>query len=427
MLHDIRSLRWETDSKTIKRMTKAPLEHRFGNHMYCDSKWCRFLKAEEDGKIYTPPESDPFFCKQTEPSMYKQLKEIMEKFTSEEVIRESLHWNSTQKNEAMNQVIARLCPKYKHLSESLTLLTRVCVAISYTNIGMTNFYTQVLNELGINVDIEDQTSQLLYRFLHRLDQIRTERGEQKRTREYKAKRIYHDNVKSKEEIYLNRISDKKYGTYQTGIALESGETEFSYPADFQSSLPVCPNVKTAPSQNYLSQNEYDCGVNHVQQETKHILAPIPKSPVTRNRPNSPSIGKLLTPAFKKPRKEKDQMHSLLAPTPLVTNESHMVKGTNSMEESICRKSSDSDATPLFTDFETWNHQQISERKNNVDPNKNLVKGTNSTEESNCQKSSGSNATPLSTDFETWNHQQISERKNNVDPNKNFLGNEISGK
>ena len=129
--------------------------------------------------------------------MYKQLKEIMKKFTSEKVIRESLHWNSTQKNEAMNQVIAQLCPKFKHLSESLTLLTRVCVAILYTNIGMTNFYTQVLNKLGINVDIEDQTSQLLYRFLHQLDQIRTERGEQKRTREYKAKRIYHVMRKAK--------------------------------------------------------------------------------------------------------------------------------------------------------------------------------------------------------------------------------------
>ena len=99
-------------------MIKAPLEHRFGNHMYCDSKWCHFLKAEENGKFYTPPESDPFFCKQKEPSMYKQLKEIMEKFTSEEVIRESLHWNSTQKNEAMNQVIARLNILQNHSSYS---------------------------------------------------------------------------------------------------------------------------------------------------------------------------------------------------------------------------------------------------------------------------------------------------------------------
>ena len=114
--------------------------------------------------------------------MYNQLKEIMEKFTSEQVIRESLHWNSTQKNEAMNQVIARLCPKHKHLSESLTLLTRVCVAISYTNVGMTNFYTQVLNKLGINVDVDNPTTQLLYKTLHRLDQMRTERGKKKEQR-----------------------------------------------------------------------------------------------------------------------------------------------------------------------------------------------------------------------------------------------------
>ena len=274
MLHDIRSLRWETDSETIKRMTKAPLEHRFGNHMYCDSKWCRFLKAEEDGKIYTPPESDPFFCKQTEPSMYKQLKEIMEKFTSEEVIRESLHWNSTQKNEAMNQVVAWLCPKFKHLSESLILLTRVCVAILNTNIGMTNFYTQVLNKLGINDDIEDQTSQLLYRTLHRLDQIRTERGEQKRTREYKAKRIYHDKAKTKEEIYQNRISEKKYGTYQTGIAFECPDMVSSSPVDVASSFPTpkASHALLTPTQSATNESHVQTA-KHVTKESRQGHSP----------------------------------------------------------------------------------------------------------------------------------------------------------
>ena len=179
MLHDIPSLRWETDFSTIKRMVKAPLEHRFGNHAYCDKKWCRVLQAEEEEKFYMPPESDPFFCKNKDKLMYKQLKEIMVRFTSEEVIRESLHWHSTQKNEAMNQVIARLCPKNKHLSESLTLLTRVCVAISYTNVGMKNFYTKVLNELGISMDVDNPMLQLLCKTLNRLDQMRTERMKKK--------------------------------------------------------------------------------------------------------------------------------------------------------------------------------------------------------------------------------------------------------
>ena len=165
------------------RTTKALLEHRFGNHAYCDKKWCHILQAKEDGKCYTRPESDPFFCKKKEELMYKQLKEIKVRFTSEEVIHESLHWHSTQKNEAMNQVIAGLCPKNKNLSESLTLLTRVCVAILYTNVGMNNFYTKVLNKLGISMDFDNPMSQLLCKTLNRLDQMRTERMK-KRTREY---------------------------------------------------------------------------------------------------------------------------------------------------------------------------------------------------------------------------------------------------
>ena len=179
MLHDIRSLRYETDSKTIKHMTKAPLEHRFGNHTYWDMKWCCVLQAEEDRKCYTPPESDPFFCKKKDELMYEQLKEIMVRFTSEEVICESLHWMSSQKNEAMNQVIARLCPKNKHLSESLTLLTHVCVAISCTNVGMNNSYRKVLNKLGISMDVDNPMSQLLCKTLNRLDQMRTERMKKK--------------------------------------------------------------------------------------------------------------------------------------------------------------------------------------------------------------------------------------------------------
>ena len=34
----------------------APLEHMFGNHTYCDIKWCNALKAKEEGKVYNHPE-----------------------------------------------------------------------------------------------------------------------------------------------------------------------------------------------------------------------------------------------------------------------------------------------------------------------------------------------------------------------------------
>ena len=103
----------------------------------------------------------------------------MVRFTSEQVICESLHWNSMQKNKAINQVIAQLCPKNKHLSESLTLLTRVCVAILYTNVGMNNFYTKVLNKLDISMNVDNPMLQLLCKTLSRLDQMRTERMKKK--------------------------------------------------------------------------------------------------------------------------------------------------------------------------------------------------------------------------------------------------------
>ena len=57
--------------------------------------------------------------------MYEQLKEIFDKFTCDKVLKESLHWMNTQQNEAMNNAIARLWPKNKHLSKTTTLLTCV--------------------------------------------------------------------------------------------------------------------------------------------------------------------------------------------------------------------------------------------------------------------------------------------------------------
>mgnify|MGYP003323756702 CR=1 FL=1 len=167
MLYDIRSLNWEDDATTIKNMAKAPLEHRFGEHKYCSEKWCRVLQAKKEGKSYSPPALDPFLCKKKDKQIYEQFKEIFDKFTSEKILKESLHWMNTQQNEAMNNVIARLCPKNKHLSETTTLLTRVCIAITYSNIGISKMYSLLLQRLGVPITGH------LKMCLEYLDQIRT--------------------------------------------------------------------------------------------------------------------------------------------------------------------------------------------------------------------------------------------------------------
>ena len=88
--------------------------------------------------------------------MYIQLKELFDQFTCEDVIKDSVHSANTQKNEALNNVIACLCPKNKHLCGSLTLLTRICIAVTYTNIGFEEFYKKSSNAS------EYPTSKMIY-------------------------------------------------------------------------------------------------------------------------------------------------------------------------------------------------------------------------------------------------------------------------
>ena len=219
MLFDIRQLDWNKDRKLIMDKAKAPLEHRFNNHVYCDPSWCRSKRASTEGKIYSAPDHDPFYCKEKHSEMYKQLKELFDHFTSEEIIQDSVHSANTQKNEALNNVIAHLCPKNKHLCESLTLLTRVCIAVAYTNIGFEEFYKKVLKCIGVSNVNEDIFSNILLRSLQRFDQIRTTNLERKKTATYKAKRKYADKYKIKEQIYLDRVTKSKECTYQTGITM----------------------------------------------------------------------------------------------------------------------------------------------------------------------------------------------------------------
>ena len=105
---------------------------------------------------------------------------------------------------------------------------------------MNDFYTKIFNKLGIIMHADNPTFQLLHKALNRLDQIRTINIKKKTTREYKAKRVYHDKARMKEEIYQNRTSEKKYGTYQTGIVFECPDMGSSTPAAVVSSFLTYP-------------------------------------------------------------------------------------------------------------------------------------------------------------------------------------------
>ena len=65
-------------------------------------------------------------------------------------LSESCHNMSTQMNESLNNYIARLCPKHKHLSNTNTLLTRVLVVVASKNMGFEHFYLKILSLMSGN-------------------------------------------------------------------------------------------------------------------------------------------------------------------------------------------------------------------------------------------------------------------------------------
>ena len=65
-------------------------------------------------------------------------------------------------------------------------------------------YSLLLQRLGVPITGH------LKMCLECLDQIRTRSAKRKRSREYKAKRKYGDKAKQNDQIYLERISEKKW-------------------------------------------------------------------------------------------------------------------------------------------------------------------------------------------------------------------------
>ena len=135
-------------------MAKAPLKHSFDNHVFCLDKWCQTLQAKARGRDYFP--AIPYLSKSVNLDMYDQLKSVFDKFTTPEVIRESVHVVNTQKNESFNNVAACLSPKKKYLVKSIALLSRLLIAISYVNNGFTKFYNKVFDWIGVD-DIDSPT------------------------------------------------------------------------------------------------------------------------------------------------------------------------------------------------------------------------------------------------------------------------------
>ena len=61
MLQQVKKLDLQEEWEEIDKRVRAPIEHLFDNHQFCQIEWCYALQAQIKGKIYTPDLKKLFF------------------------------------------------------------------------------------------------------------------------------------------------------------------------------------------------------------------------------------------------------------------------------------------------------------------------------------------------------------------------------
>ena len=218
MLRQIRHLSWEKDHSTIKSRVLAPIEHMYGNHDHCDESWCPYLKAQNEQKEYVPKEGKEIFCKKENKREYEQMVKAVERFQTDENIKECLHSFDTQYNESLNMSVARYVPKFKHFGTTMSLESRVRCVIGVHNLGYSKFYLTLLTNLGCLGKSDEY--RLLLTGITRISNTKLKNKHFKQTTAYKRRRKHGQQSKTKQQLYEEGIDRaNRIGTYESGIAI----------------------------------------------------------------------------------------------------------------------------------------------------------------------------------------------------------------
>ena len=131
----------------IKRKSLVSLKHLTGDHSLCCEEWCYALKSKNVDNKYHEPETTLL------PEMYEreilQVLEILNKYTADERIREMMNFFDTQICKAINNALTFTAPKNKNFSRTRSLEYRKCHVIGTHNDGHLDFYSKILQGLGI--------------------------------------------------------------------------------------------------------------------------------------------------------------------------------------------------------------------------------------------------------------------------------------
>ena len=126
---------------------KAVLLHHFDDHSCC-SDFCKRKDETEDER----QQSKKFYrSKERDAALFDVLQIIIVPFITSKKLQEVGHGLDTLVNESLNNTIAWVAPKNKTYCGSVSLQTRICIAVGIHILGVEDFYGQLFRLLGIAI------------------------------------------------------------------------------------------------------------------------------------------------------------------------------------------------------------------------------------------------------------------------------------
>jgi hypothetical protein len=194
----------------FREKSKAVVEHHFNNHTHCGD-WCAMKNADVTKAAIGELK---YRCKKENKKMYEDISQIMDRFTETEKLKECHHGYSSQKNESMNRMISRYVPKDRTFCQSMSLHSRICMAVGIDSVGQEEYYERLF--AGMRIPFPNATRMMARAMKKRRDYDRKYQAQMSRRRIRSIKRF----ASTKSE-FRKQMAEKALGlSYASGMNME---------------------------------------------------------------------------------------------------------------------------------------------------------------------------------------------------------------
>jgi hypothetical protein len=150
---------------------------------------------------------------------YEQIKSVLAPYLTDKKLKEIHHPYDSQKNESFNKSSSKYAPKGRTYAMTMALTARVCIAAGVGNLGPHEYWTRVMERLGIEKG--EHTEAFL------VDKLRRTKHKQEYQRRIPVKRHRTEKKSQKwREIVKKQGKEEKAGiNYKTGVRNDGDEDD----------------------------------------------------------------------------------------------------------------------------------------------------------------------------------------------------------